>query len=269
MQGRLSPPVGSRIQAFPGDAWRGEFDTASELGFDSIEFIYEEPVSENPLTSSGGVRDVAAAISATGVKVDFILADIFMPRPLFGLSGADRTWAGDVLTRLLDAAARLDAGGVEIPFVDNSRLASEEHIAEAVDVLEPALNHAASLGVVVGLETDLPVGEFAAVLERIGHPAVRANYDIGNSAALGYDVEDEFRAYGASVANVHVKDRVRGGSTVPLGTGDANLPRVLRVIRDSGYAGPYIIQGARGRDDFATAAEYRALVSGLLDEAAA
>ena len=269
MQGRLSPPVGGRIQAFPGSAWRREFDTAAQLGFDSIEFIYEEPVADNPLSSSGGVRDVAAAMSATGVKVDFILADIFMPRPLFGLNGAERKQVGDVLSRLVDAAAQLDAGGVEIPFVDNSRLANEADVAEAVGVLAPALDHAASAGVVVGLETDLPAADFAALLDRIGHPAVRANYDIGNSAALGYDVEEEFAAYGQAVANVHVKDRVRGGTTVPLGTGDAGLPRVLSVIRRSGYEGPYIIQGARGEDDLATAASYRSLIGGLLERAAA
>ena len=45
--------------------------------------------------------------------------------------------------------------------------------------------------------------------------------DIGNSASLGLNPLDEFEAFGDRILNVHVKDRVLGGTTVPLGLGNA------------------------------------------------
>jgi hexulose-6-phosphate isomerase len=72
------------------------------------------------------------------------------------------------------------------------------------------------------------------------------NYDSGNSASLGYSPRDEFGAYGARVGSVHVKDRVLGGGTVPLGRGDADFLGLLEGLRRTEYAGDFILQAARG-----------------------
>jgi hexulose-6-phosphate isomerase len=48
---------------------------------------------------------------------------------------------------------------------------------------------------------------------------------------------------------VHVKDRVFGGTTVPLGTGNADFPTVFRLIREADYSGYLIMQTARAKDD--------------------
>ena len=41
MQGRLSPPIDGRIQAFPINDWESEFEKASKIGFDCIEWIFD------------------------------------------------------------------------------------------------------------------------------------------------------------------------------------------------------------------------------------
>ena len=41
MQGRLLPPVGEHIQAFPAKSWREEFAIARECGLGMIEWIFE------------------------------------------------------------------------------------------------------------------------------------------------------------------------------------------------------------------------------------
>jgi L-ribulose-5-phosphate 3-epimerase len=66
-------------------------------------------------------------------------------------------------------------------------------------------------------------------------------------------------AYAPRILNVHVKDRLRGGTTVPLGTGAADLAKAIRGIEQSGYSGQYILQTARAVDgDHANAlARYR------------
>jgi L-ribulose-5-phosphate 3-epimerase len=77
---------------------------------------------------------------------------------------------------------------------------------------------------------------------------VRVNYDSGNSASLGYDVGRELAAYGTRIGSVHVKDRIRGGSTVPLGSGDADLTALFEGLAGLRYQGDYVLQVARGED---------------------
>ncbi len=92
------------------------------------------------------------------------------------------------------------------------------------------------------------------------------NYDSGNSASLGYRPEDEFAAYGARVGSVHIKDRVRGGGTVPLGTGDTDFLSLFACLRDLGYGGDYVMQAARGTagDELAWARRNLAFVRHLI-----
>ncbi len=71
------------------------------------------------------------------------------------------------------------------------------------------------------------------------------NYDSGNSSSLGYEVGEEFAAYGHRIGSVHIKDRRLGGGTVPLGTGNADLPAVFRGLAALGYHGDYVLQIAR------------------------
>jgi hexulose-6-phosphate isomerase len=74
------------------------------------------------------------------------------------------------------------------------------------------------------------------------------NYDIGNSAALGFNPQEEFAAYGARIVNVHIKDRMLGGTTVPLGTGSANFDAVFEALAKVNYRGNFILQTARAVD---------------------
>lgn len=47
MQGRLSKPIGNKIQAFPWGIWEEEFKKAADIGFDEIEFIFESQNYKN------------------------------------------------------------------------------------------------------------------------------------------------------------------------------------------------------------------------------
>ncbi len=78
MQGRLSPRIDGKIQAFPLNNWESEFKTAEEIGFTSIEWIVENPLDLNPLLSEAGIKKIKELIFNTNVKIDFIWADVFM-----------------------------------------------------------------------------------------------------------------------------------------------------------------------------------------------
>jgi hexulose-6-phosphate isomerase len=126
-------------------------------------------------------------------------------------------------------------------------------------MLRPALDVSERAGVELHLETSLPPTRFAALLDQLPHRKLKANYDSGNSASLGYAPRDEFGAYGSRIGSIHIKDRVRGGGTVPVGTGDADFPALFESIARVGYGGDFILQVARGKpgDEVAWAARNR------------
>jgi L-ribulose-5-phosphate 3-epimerase len=237
MQGRLLPPIGDRIQAFPADGWERELSLARDAGVSGVEWIYEVAGEErNPVADDAArLRD---ACRSHGVAVESLVADWFMDRPLLEDPGA-RT---EKLRRLCSRAAEAGIRRIVVPFVDASELRGDRD----VDALVRALDDFDSSGVEVHLETSLGPREFADLLSRLPDPPFRANYDTGNSASLGYDPGEELAAYGERIGSVHVKDRVRGGGTVPLGDGDADLPRVFGLLRSLGFSRPLVLQVARG-----------------------
>jgi L-ribulose-5-phosphate 3-epimerase len=241
MQGRLSPPEPDHFQAFPRSGWEDEFAKAQAAGLGAIEWIYDVYGEDvNPLASDEGIRRMEGLAAATGVAVESVCADWFMEHLLAG--------GGDALKRLRWLIGRCELAGIGrivLPFVDASRLADDAQRAAAGEALGAALPEAERSGVELHLETDLGPEEFAAFLERLPSAAVRVNYDSGNSSSLGYDPHEEFAAYGERIGSFHVKDRVRGGGTVPLGEGDADLPTTFRLLREAGYERDIVLQVAR------------------------
>ncbi|HSV29482.1 MAG TPA: sugar phosphate isomerase/epimerase family protein [Candidatus Omnitrophota bacterium] len=263
MQGRLLPPFEGRFQTFPAEGWRDEFPRAQAAGLHCIEWIYEVPhEADNPLGSDAGVAEMAALIERTGVRVRSICADYYMQRRLIGADGRADKAVAEHLDWLIGRAALLGITYMVLPFVDASSLKTEDERAELATMLARLLPRAQAAGVELHLETDLPPDAFSALLSRVGHPFLKANYDIGNSASLGYDPNQELVALKPFLGSVHVKDRVRGGGTVPLGTGNADFSSAFRRIREAGFDRWFILQAARNpdMDEVAWAAHNRAFV---------
>ena len=249
MQGRLSPAVGGRIQAYPSTSWQREFIDAAVIGFDSIEWIIESPIEQNAVMNSRGIKCIKKIMAESKVNIKFLIADYFMESPLVRMSSITKSKNQQILNNMLSFASEIGAKGLEIPFVDNSAIFSLNEEEELAKAIEPALQQAELLGLEIGLETSLPPDRFRALLERIGHPNLRVNYDIGNSAALGFDPNEEFSAYAQWINNVHIKDRILGGHSVPLGEGAAKFPQIFHLLSDYKYGGYYVLQAARCGDE--------------------
>jgi hexulose-6-phosphate isomerase len=177
----------------------------------------------------------------TGVKVRSLVADYYMERLLVSDPAAEAD-----LRRLIVRCAIAGIGRIVLPFVDASSLANASRMSDGVAVVQQAIVTADEYGVELHLETDLPPRAFSKFLTDLDHQLVRVNYDSGNSASLGFDVQEEFAAYGHRIGSVHLKDRVRGGTTVPLGEGDADFPTLFSALSAVGYSGDLILQVARG-----------------------
>jgi L-ribulose-5-phosphate 3-epimerase len=267
IQGRLLPPFEKRIQGFPAERWRDEFTLAREAGLANIEWIFEKPnAHKNPLGNDDGAVEIMRLAEETGVAVRSLCADYYMEELLIGPEGAPLIRAVDHLRWLIDRVGKLSIRYIVLPFVDSSSLKTPAQLEGLVSLLTRLASAAEDAGVELHLETDLRPETFRGVLEQIAHPFVRANYDIGNSASIGYDPEQELSLLRPFLGSVHVKDRALGGVTVPLGTGNANFPICFRMIVEAGFQGPYVLQAARGKegDEVSLAIANRQFIEGHL-----
>ena len=265
-----APLSDGRFQSFPRESWAEEFERARRAGLESIEWIYDLYGADvNPLATEQGIEAMRALSTRHGVAVKSLCADYFMDRPLLRTSAAVREELLGILSWLIGRCAKAGIEHIVIPFVDVSRFETDAEIDEVVTMLLPVLGHAEDAGVELHLETSLRPDRFAALLDGLPHPMLKANYDSGNSASLGYSPREEFAAYGQRIGSVHIKDRLRGGGTVPLGMGDADFAGLFDAIARVGYSGDYILQVARGehRDEVNWAAQNRAWLVGQLRSA--
>jgi hexulose-6-phosphate isomerase len=270
MQGRLVPPEGGHFQSFPRDRWRDEFALAAQAGLNAIEWIFDLYGEEvNPLLSDDGLHEMRALSERTGIVVRSLCADYFMDRPFLRAAPAERNELIQKFQWLLTRCGVAGIGRIVIPFVDRSRIENEGEKREVLAILNSLLPAAEANGIELHLETSLPPDEFAQLLQQNQHPLLWANYDSGNSASLGYVVEDEFAAYGHRIRSVHIKDRVRGGGTVPLGTGDADLPALFNALARLGYRGDYVLQIARQQSgqEVQWIAQNRASIANQIEQA--
>jgi hexulose-6-phosphate isomerase len=253
MQGRLSPRIDGKIQAYPANTWQKEFEIAKKIGYSAVEWIVEKPLEINAMMSKSGIKEIKDVISKTEVRIDYVCADIFMQQPLVRMTQEIEEENKELLKNILLNAKEVGAMGVEIPFVDASSIKSESEKNELISCMQEAFELAEEIGMKISLETDLNPTSFKELLDRINLNHVQANYDIGNSASLGFDPVEEIDAIGNRILNVHIKDRKLGSTTVPLGTGDADIKLSLSRLSEINYLGGITMQAARGTDDIEVA----------------
>jgi hexulose-6-phosphate isomerase len=253
MQGRLLPPDEGRFQSFPRKRWRDEFPNAVAAGIDYIEWIVDAyGAGVNPILSTEGLSEFNALKQEYGIATPAICADWFMDYPFLRCTSDERTEREMFLHRLLPIARKIGADHVVLPFVDISRIETEEDKQMIVEIMTTAAPIAQSNGVELHLETDLGPNDFAMLLKRIPYPWVKVNFDSGNSSGLGYVASEEFASYGDRIGSVHIKDRrskfAGGIATMPLGAGSADFADVFQSMKRIGYNRGITLQVARGKD---------------------
>lgn len=265
MQGRLLPRYENRYQSHPINYWQAEFYIARDLGFKQIEFILDfNDVNENPLMSKKGISQIAEVSKATGVKVKSICADYFMEAPFHSIH---QKKSEKVLIELIKNVKRLGIVDIVIPCVDHSTLKDKNDMDMLVSSIKKVLPYAKKNGIYINFETDLNPKRFKKLLSMFNCKYIKVNYDIGNSASLGYDPKEEFEAYGEFISDLHIKDRKLHCASVPLGTGDADFKKVFSLLKKYKFKGNIIMQAARNEsyvDDLSLVIKQKEFVKKLI-----
>lgn len=246
MQGRLSGPVDGKIQAFPWRDWENEFPAAAAIDLYLMEWtLDQERLYENPLMTTDGRDRIRTLCHKHDLAIPSLTGDCFMQAPFWKADGQVRADLQADFLAISRACAAVGIRMIVVPLVDNGRLEVVEQENVLVEFLLAHQIFLAEHQLQVIFESDFTPPEFSRFIARLPDERFGINYDIGNSAALGFKPAEEFVAYGDRVVNVHVKDRLLGGTTVPLKTGSADFDAVFNALAQHHYRGNFILQTAR------------------------
>ena len=242
VQGRLVDVVEDKIQAFPRDNWEQELQIANENELNFIELTVDlDRIWENPIASSIGILKLKNTLLKNKIKPIACTADFIMHSPPWK---SDLNYMTFITKKVIDGLGAIGCKYIVIPFVDNSSIQknSENNAIDFLMTLESCLK---KNNVEVAIESDYKADDLKKFISKLPEKNYGINYDIGNSASLGYDIKDEFYSYFNRIKHIHIKDRLLNGTTVPLGKGNANMELCFELLKKYNYAGNFSMQTAR------------------------
>jgi len=243
IQGRLSELVNNRIQLFPVKSWKAELKEASRNEIRTLEWtIDSETITENPLILPESIPEVVENINYFNIRIPSVTCDYFMEKPPWQESARDLK---DILTKIMIGMRLLNSTKLVIPLVDNSSLSENRYKTSIINFFEQMNPKIIENNIQICFESDFSAQNLADFIDEFPSYNYGINYDIGNSASLGYLPNEEFEMYGNRIINVHVKDRLLHGKSVPLGEGSADFETVFKCLKSIKYDGNYILQTAR------------------------
>ncbi|NLX23406.1 MAG: sugar phosphate isomerase/epimerase [Phycisphaerae bacterium] len=145
--------------------------------------------------------------------------------------------------------------------------------AVMVDRIKDICDALGQRGISLVMETGQEkVQDLIAFIGRVERPNIAVNFDPANMILYGAGEPIEaVEALGSRIVHVHMKDATWSkapgkdwGAEVVLGTGEADIPRVVSKLRAQGYRGPLVIEREAGQQRLADIREAVKLLESLV-----
>lgn len=233
------------------------------------------------LYSPNAPRELAEAVSATGVPLLSMCLSAHRRYPFGSADPEVRKKAGDIIERAIELAVRLGIRTIQLAaydvYYEPSTAYSKALYAEGLAL---AASLAARSGVMLANEImdTAFINSISRHLEyerQINNPWLRVYPDLGNLSAWGNDVEAELLKGAGSIVQVHLKDTLAVTSNyagqfrdVAFGEGCVDFRACFTALERQGYCGPYLIEmwHHAGDDDEARVTAARKYIESRFDE---
>jgi L-ribulose-5-phosphate 3-epimerase len=246
IQGRLVDQVYDRIQAFPLNSWKEEIKLALENDFNLMEWTIDyDFFYENPIFSD---NDKQFFLKQNNFNINSITLDFSMHVPFWKCTGSLRKEVINRHIKLIESLSDTDINILVLPLVDNGSIENVKQEKDLIEGLIDITKYLQRYNKKIAFESDLPPNNLKKFINKFDEEFYGINYDTGNSAALGYDLEQEIDCYGDKIINIHIKDRIYKGNTVNLGFGSYDFKTFFKYFNDMSYAGNLILQTARHKN---------------------
>jgi len=240
MLGRLSPKYNQPLQSFPINSWAQEFDNASKLELDCIEWL-EDGVSDenNPFFSSAGRKRLVKLQKQTNISLDSICCHSFITGGLISSDKVTRKQWIERLKLILKFAREINSKSIVIPLMEDSSINGE--LVE--DLLLDSMNQVSNLEheIQILFETDLSAKKSSNILKKLNQNHFGLVYDLGNASQLGHDVYHEIELIHDLIGEIHFKDKDLN-NTLRLGDGKTNFELAAKALKDFQWSGRFILE---------------------------
>ena len=268
--------LGMSMYSVVGAVRSGEIDVPGFIeygaaqGLDGVELLHIFWETDKPdwQLVKRQAADAGLEIVSYSASNDFVYAD-----------ADERQRQLEHLKRCVDGALELGAGLVRV-FGGSARdgIAQADGMAMIIEGLAAGAAYAEDHGLTLALENH---GRFAgradqvrAIIEPVGSPALRVNFDTGNFLITDEDPLSAAHDLADLIALVHLKDMKAAAADEPghvfvtpggkrltgatLGDGLVDLPAVVAFLREAGYTG-WLSLEYEGYDDAMTLGVPRSL----------
>jgi L-ribulose-5-phosphate 3-epimerase len=204
------------------------FEVAREIGLDGVQVDLGNLTNHLHLRQPAVQQAYLAAARKNGLEVASLALAELNSIPLKSDPRAT-IW-------LLDSLEVVRALGVQVilvaAFANGELKGDKAGIDATVEILKEAAPRAEKAGAILGLENYLSAPENLDIIQRVGSPAVKVYYDVGNSTDKGYDIYGEIRMLKGQICEFHAKD-----GNFMLGEGRIDFHKVRQAMDDIEYHG--------------------------------
>jgi len=243
---RAAGPAGSGYDGFRIGAcdWSlgktsdpGSFEVAKRIGLDGVQISMGTVENGMHLRRPDVQKLFLEAAGQNGQQIASMCILVLNGIP-YKSDACTEQWVADGI----DACAAMGVKVLMLPFFGKNDLRDDaEGTAEVVRRLRLAAPKAEKTGVDIGIESMLSAERHMDIIDRVGSPAVKVYYDVGNSHKAGYDIYEEIRQLGSeNICEFHAKDYNN-----LFGQGKVDFPRVRKAMDDAGWRGWIQIEGAK------------------------
>ncbi|MCP4452001.1 MAG: sugar phosphate isomerase/epimerase [Planctomycetes bacterium] len=214
----------------------GCFAVARDIGLDGVQVSLGTEADDMQLRKKEIQEIYLAESHAQGVAIASLAIGTLNSIP-YKSDPRTEQWVADSI----DVCHALDVEVVLLAFFGQGDLRDDpKGVDEVVARLRRVAPHAEKMGVTLGIESWLSAQAHLDIIDRVGSPAVKVYYDVGNSHLRDYDIYQEIRLLGDQICEFHAKDY-----DALFGQGKVDFPRVRQAMDDIGYRGWIQIEGAQ------------------------
>ena len=226
VQGRLTTPVGNRIQEFP-IFWKHELDSLKKINLNHIEWIVtKDSFPYNPIFFNDLSEYPISSICADNLIDTRISDEEFLKFQLYPIC---------------KAALRSKIEYITIPLLEDSEVSERNKRQEFCNNILQASRDFPNLK--FSFEAEL----HPELLQEIINLSNRffVTYDTGNMTSCGFIHEKSINLLFDKINNVHLKDRTYDGKTMLPGSGETNFENIFQFLNGKGYNKLFTLQTAR------------------------
>ncbi len=211
-------------------------EAAKRIGLDGVQVDFGRGDIRLPLFNLELQRRYLEAAKKHKVEIASFALGVFNEVPYKSDPRAEGWFAES-----LDYAEFMGVNIILVPFFGKGDLRNDpKGIDTVVSRLRNIAPQAEKVGVALGIESWLSAEQHMDIIDRVGSPAVKVYYDVGNSHKAGYDIYKEIRQLGKHICEFHAKDY-----DDLYGKGSIDFEQVRRAMDDIGYRGWIVMEGTK------------------------